>query len=101
VIEASSYLQLLLLGCLLTWLLQTNGLLKPVWALHPKLEELADCDLCLGFWVYLVIGLLAGAELTGLLPWWAALVEYAAVSSFLAHLLRMGWMSKFGVTILE
>ena len=42
-------------GRLLTWLLQTNGLTRPVWDRHAKLKELADCDLCLGFWVYLAL----------------------------------------------
>lgn len=98
---ADRYLLQLAIGMLLTWLLQTNGLMRPIWRLHPKLQELAECDLCLGFWVHLFIGIIAAGDLTGLFPAWFEPVAYATISSFLAHLLRSGWTSKFGYTIME
>lgn len=82
----------LLTGRLWTWLLQTNGLTRPVWALHPKLKELAECDLCLGFWVYLVLALRRRAN---------SPLTLAAISALLAHLARLGWQAKFGTTVIE
>lgn len=88
-------------GRLITWLLQVNGLLRPLWSLHPLLSELGSCDLCLGFWVYLALGLGLSQEVLGVWPWWAEIVILAALTSFVAHLLRIGWQSKFGVTVID
>ncbi len=98
---ADRYLLQLSIGALLTWLLQINGLMQPIWRLHSKLLELVECDLCLGFWVHLFIGIVTGSILTGLFPAWFEPVAYASISSFLVHLLRSGWNSKFGYTIVE
>ncbi len=51
----STFAIFLLAGRLITWLLQTSGLMKPLWNKHKLLTELAECDLCLGFWVYLAL----------------------------------------------
>lgn len=87
----------LLIGRLLIWLLQTTGLLRPVWQLHPLLTELSECDLCLGFWVYLGLGWFV--TLPDIWPWPVELVILAAVSTFTMHLIRLGWQAKFGVII--
>lgn len=89
------------IGLLLTWLLQTNGLTRPLWQKHEMLEELGSCDLCLGFWVHLAIALVTKSALSASHPGLFGRIVYAAVSSFLAHLLRMGWTSKFGYTVIE
>lgn len=94
----AQFLIYLALGRLFVWLLQITGLLRPLWALHPLLEELRACDLCLGFWVYL--GLAWGLDAP--FSWWHPGVEMvlvAGVASMMAHLMRLGWLMKFGVEI--
>lgn len=92
------FLFYLAIGRLFIWLLQITGLLKPLWALHPLLEELRDCDLCLGFWVFLLLSI-------GLAPpfgWWHPIIEVilmAGISTMMVHLMKIGWISKFGVEI--
>lgn len=90
----------LLTGRLLTWLVQTNGLSKTVWELHPLLKELNECDLCLGFWVFLVMSAIVKRQFSDSLPAWAACIVQAAFSAFVTHLIRLGWHSKFGVTVI-
>jgi len=95
----SSYLLYLTAGRLLVWLLQINGLTKPIWDSHPKLQELGECDLCLGFWVYLFLALFVKGATLGLWSWPIDRLVLAAVSAMGAHLLRIGWDSKFGITV--
>lgn len=98
--ELPEFLLYLSAGRLLTWLFQTSGLTRPLWRRHPALAELGGCDLCLGFWVYLALALLRPRQAFG--QWRRGeSVVLAAGSSFAAHLLRLGWVSKFGVTVIE
>ncbi len=97
----SEFLLYLAVGRLLTWLLQVNGLTRRLWRLHPLLTELGECDLCLGFWIYLTLSL---SWRRGLFAVWPRSVEsaaLAAIATFAAHLLRLGWQSKFGVAVIE
>lgn len=87
-------------GRLLTWLIQTNGLTRPIWDLHPALKELSECDLCLGFWVFLVMSALLKQRLSNKYPAWFDWVIQAAFSAFVTHIIRLGWHSKFGVTVI-
>ena len=53
---------LLLTACVgLTWILKYATILdpirRPIKALHPKLNELFNCSLCLGIWTGAAIGL--------------------------------------------
>jgi hypothetical protein len=88
-------------GRLLTWLLQTSGLTRRLWAINGFWAELGECDLCLGFWVYLLLALLWQPPLFGLWPWPVEMVIFAAVASFVMHLIRLGWHSKFSAVIIE
>ena len=93
-LEIAAYL---LIGRLLIWLLQISGLMRPVWKSHPVLTELSECDLCLGFWVYLGLGWFVTP-----LDFWPRFIELvilAAVATFTMHLIRLGWQTKFGVVI--
>jgi len=90
----------LLTGRLLTWLVQTNGLSKPIWSLHPTLAELGECDLCMGFWGFLAMAILADKPMFDFWPRWFDFIAQAAISAFVVHLLRLGWNSKFGVTVI-
>lgn len=95
-----AFLALLGAGRLTIWLLQVNGLARPLWAAHPTLTELGECDLCLGFWVYLaLIATHHEKRLLGFWPRWIEAIVLAAMASFTAHLIRLGWERKFGVTV--
>jgi hypothetical protein len=87
------FLQFLLLGRLLTWLLQTNGLIE---IKQDKLQELRQCDLCTGFWVYLVLYSFMRDRIFPELPEIVEKPVVAALSAFLAHVGRLGWFSRFG-----
>lgn len=90
----------LMAGRLLIWLVQTNGLSKPIWALHPTLTALGECDLCLGFWGFLAMAIITDKPTFNLWPKWFDFIAQAAISTFAVHLLRLGWHSKFGVTVI-
>jgi len=80
----------------------TAGLLKSLWRRHPLLMELAGCDLCLGFWVYLALaGLYRGGRLFGLWPAWLERVILAGLAALGVHLVRLGWEAKFGMTVIR
>jgi putative flippase GtrA len=67
------------------------------------LEELFGCDMCLGFWVYLTLALLfqyANVDVNILdipnAPIISAIIT-GAITSFVVHLISIGWRDKFGV----
>lgn len=95
----SEFLLYLGAGRLVTWLLQTNGLTRRLWRLHPLLTELGECDLCLGFWVYLALLFLWRGAIFGLWARQAEIVILATIATLMARLLRLGWQSEFGVTL--
>lgn len=96
------FLLYLAAGRLVIWLLQTAGLLRPLWRRHPLLLELSACDLCLGFWVYLGLALTyRGGKVFGLWPDPLERVILAALSTLGAHLVRLGWEDRFGVTVIR
>ena len=87
----------LVVGRILIWAMQQTPLLDGL-RKYTKLQELLDCDFCLGCWVYALLALLfqprlltdnevryplARAATTGLL------------TSFVFHLVRLGWEVKF------
>lgn len=89
----------LLIGRLLIWLTQTNGLIEPLWSKHEKLQELRECDLCLGFWVYLAMAIFQWRKPIERYPRPVEFGILAAVSTFAMHLIRLGWGLKFGSVI--
>lgn len=95
------FLFYLAIGRLLTWLLQIAGLLKPVWNLHRLLTELSQCDLCLGWWIYLILAVFLPERPFGYFPHWIEIVSLASISTLMAHLLRLGWQSKFGTVVID
>jgi hypothetical protein len=90
----------LVAGRLLTWFLMVNGVTRPLWNFHPLLRELSQCDLCLGFWVYLLLALPLPQPFL-IFPWGYEIFILAALTSFIAHLLRIGYQTKFGITVIE
>lgn len=97
----AEFLLFLGVGRVLTWLVQVNGLLQRLRKQRPLLDEFVSCDLCIGFWIYLALALLSKARPFGLWHWMAEVVALAALSTLGAHLLRLGWQVKFGVTIIN
>lgn len=109
------YLIFLSVGRLLIWLLQSNGLTRRLAAWDPRdlppggirlsftwWAELIDCDLCLGFWVYLIALFVSGPQtaIFGLWPDWFEVIVLASVSTMLTHLVVLGWKQKFTTTII-
>lgn len=89
----------LLLGRLVIWIIQINGLTKGLLNLNSLTRELRECDLCLGVWVF--------AGLAGLMRINMLEVFYIPVlsemlsgtlASFAVHLAVIGWRAKFGAT---
>jgi hypothetical protein len=102
IMNLTNFLLYLMAGRLVTWLLQTAGLLRPLWQRHPLLMELSGCDLCLGFWVYLALALAyRGGKLFGLWPGLIERIILAGLSALGAHLVRLGWEDRFGVTVIR
>lgn len=84
--DLSEFVLYLLAGRLWVWLLRTNGLTRDVWKIHPRLQELSECDLCLGFWVYLAM---------------KRKPTLAAATALLGHLLAIGWRARFQTTVID
>lgn len=89
---------LAVVGRLLVWTIQTNGLTKPLFDRHPKLTELRECDFCLGFWVFTPLAYAMGVNLME--PLYIPILSEiltGLIVSFAVHIARIGWTAKFGV----
>lgn len=82
-------------GRLMVWLVMSNGITKRVIPVVPPLfRELLECDLCTGFWVFLLIapfvrvGLFDNPVLDAL--------AFAAVAAFVSHVMALGIIARFG-----
>lgn len=96
----SSFLALLLAGKLLTWFLMVSGPTRRLWRIHSLLRELGSCDLCLGFWVYLLLFAMEGSSFLGILPLSVETILLAAISSFGMHLFSLGWQAKYSQIVM-
>src|SRR5512138_3401890 len=66
-------------------------------------RKLFDCDFCLGVWVYTALALaLKITILQDVFPYFPFVSEIIAgvVSSFLMHILTIGWREKFSVIVI-
>lgn len=98
----SKFIQFLGVGKLCIYLIQKSPLPRII----PKglLQELVNCDLCLGFWVYLILGVLLDQNIDADIEKQNKLVSklvMAGVSTFVMHLFGIGWKEKFETVIIE
>jgi len=92
------WIALVITGRLVIWVLQTNGLTKPILEKHPKLKELVGCEFCLGCWVFMALSWALKANI--LEPVYVpGLCEFVTgiTISFAVYLGRLGWNDRFGV----
>ena len=98
------FLFVLLTGRLLIWFLQTAGPVKPIRELNPFTRELFSCDFCLGVWVFTLLGIGQREASQPIFGYFHQALEvgvFAVICSFITHLGRLGWQSKFGITVYE
>jgi len=89
------------IGKLLLYLAQKFPLTGYIAGKWKILEELVTCDLCFGFWVYLVLGLFYRIDI---FPTYHAILSeiiLASVTSFLVHLISIGWSEKFNIVVIN
>lgn len=92
---AISFIVLAGVGRLGVWLVMTNGITMSLRPKAPELiQEMLGCDLCVGFWAYLIIGLFA-VPLRLFDNRLLDILTYAAVSSFLVHLITAGFTARY------
>lgn len=64
-------------------------------------QELYDCDLCLGFWVYLALSPFFQIEIDMINNGVLLNTVLAGVTSFLAFLVSVGWKEQFEILVIE
>ena len=71
----------------------------PAVRLAEKIHFPIDCDLCLGFWVYLLLAFGFGVSVLYPSPYTPLLDEVvtATTMSLVAHLIKVGWDSDFRI----
>lgn len=77
------------------FMLQMNMPLRRVVAESRTLSELLDCDLCLGFWVYLGISILSRQRIEWTESRVVNFLATASMSAFVMHIFRIGWEERF------
>lgn len=88
----------IVLGRLVIWVIQTNGLTRGLWKLHPILTELGECDFCLGVWVFTLLAWKMGVNFLepDYLPFVSEFITGCTISLGV-HLARIGWTARFTV----
>jgi hypothetical protein len=94
-LEVRDYFIFLLFGKVAIYFLQTfSSHINIKWKL---LQEMVECNLCLGFWVFTGLSFMFGVNLAPEFPIVSQILTGAS-SSLLVHLVSIGWNDKFGVT---
>jgi len=65
------------------------------------LNKLWKCDLCLGFWVYLFLAVVLHANIFNFYVNGINEIIMGMITSFLVHLISLGWKDKFSVLYVE
>ena len=96
------------IGRLLVWTIQTSTptlKIKDILGIlldKEFFDELWKCDFCLGFWVFLPLAFMF--EINILEPLYFTFTSEAITAlatSFVVHLARIGWTTKWGYEVLE
>jgi hypothetical protein len=86
-------------GRILIWALQNTPLLDGA-RKHQKVQQLLECDFCLGCWVYAILALWFRPQVvSNKLPRGVFCATTGLVVSFATHLARIGWEERFGNAI--
>jgi len=84
------------LGELLMFLWNKQPLSKFISSKSNFFKEMFECDLCLGVWAFWILALIFGAyAFDPYIPVFSEFI-FGAIMSFFAHLVRIGWQTKFG-----
>ena len=95
-----------LIGRLFIWLWQISPYQRVIDFIGNEkvrgyLQELFDCDLCLGVWVYFILALIMKMNMYNFyVPIVSEILTGASVS-FIAHLMAIGWKEKFSTIIIN
>lgn len=97
----SGWVRFLGIGKLLVYLIQVSPI--PRGLPDGLLQELVECDLCLGFWVYLFLGVMLRKDIDEEFRRnrFVSGLATASISTFVMHLLSIGWRDKFSTYIIE
>lgn len=103
------------LGKLVIFIIQTAGILEPVWSIlraletrcgeafafwpseHELVKEFRECGFCLGCWVFSILAICGRIDLIDFID--NGIISYVLTGfacSFIVHLLSGGWKYHFG-----
>ena len=69
---------------------------------HELLQELYNCDLCLGFWVYLALALFTkDINVEHIKNKYAGKFVVVSFATFIMHLISTGWDELFGTVYID
>ena len=88
-------------GKLLLCLLKKFPPIQQLMSKREFLRELYSCDLCYGFWVYLALSPFFDINVKQIKNRLLRLILTACFTTFLAHLVSIGWNEKFGILVIE
>jgi hypothetical protein len=89
------------IGKLFIYTLQKFPLIRNI--KNQFFRDLFDCDFCLGVWIFSILAGLFQFVLFKHLFYFPVVSEIATgvFTSFLVHLISIGWINKFGVIVVE
>jgi hypothetical protein len=89
------------IGKLFIYTLQKFPLIRDI--KNPFFRELFDCDFCLGIWIFFILSCFFNIVLFKEYLYFPIISQLATgvFTSFLLHLLSIGWINKFGVIVVE
>ena len=92
----SVYLIMCFVGGLLMFFLRK---FPPAQKQAKKIGFPIDCNLCLGFWTYLILSFVFGVNVLEGIYYYPVFSEVvtAAVTSFVVHLVIVGWNSEYRI----
>jgi hypothetical protein len=88
-------------GKLLIWLTRK---FPPIRSLFQKWEfsrELFDCDLCLGFWVFLGLSVFFNINVEQIENKLVGNIMLSGFTTFVMYLLSIGWQEVFGEYVID